>query len=576
MTKVINMNFKLEAARIIHAALQTSEVNAEDVLNEIGVPVDSEKGDYAFKCFRFSKILGKPPVQIADDIAVKADSFDRLHCFGAVKAESAYVNFYINKELFAETVVSDILAKGGGYCASDIGGGKVIVMDYSSPNIAKRMHIGHLYSTVIGAALNRIYTVLGYKVVGINYLGDYGTQFGKLITAFLLWGSEEAVERDGVEELERIYVKFHVEVESNPALEDDARQWMLKMEQGDGTALRLWERFKDISIKVYDKMYARLGVPFDLYQGESHYRDKMDAVVDELRNKGLLVKSQGASIVDLEAYKMPPCLILRTDGGTLYHTRDIAAALDRMSTHDFHKSLYVTDLRQNLNFAQLFKVVELMGYEWAKDMVHVPYGLLSFDGDNLSSRKGNVLILEKLFDQAAEKVLGIINEKNPDLPNKDFIAEKVGTGAIVFGALYNSRVKDVTFSWDRIFAFDGETGPYVQYTHARCASIIERAAADSPREADLTLLNDKLSFELIKLLYHFPQKIVEAAERYEPYIISRALMEIVAAFNRFYHENPVLKAEPGLRAARLCLVKCTKDIISEGLRLLGVYAPNQM
>ncbi|MCL2396473.1 MAG: arginine--tRNA ligase [Defluviitaleaceae bacterium] len=565
------MDFKMEIAKLISAAINA---DVQEVADALKIPPDPTMGDFAFSCFKLAKELRQAPPVIAKDIASKIEP-DMPEFLEKTDIAGPYLNFFVKRAAFAKAVLSEITAKGDKYGSSDIGAGKTIVMDYSSPNIAKRMHIGHLYSTVIGAALNRINNHLGYNVVGINYLGDWGTQFGKLIVAFKSWGKEEDVVQGGVEELERLYVKFHVEVEANPQLEADARAWMLRMQKGDEEALRLWEWFKEISITEYEKMYKRLNIPFDSYRGESYYNDKMGAVVDEIRDKGLLKESEGAMIVDLEEYKMPPCLILRSDGGTLYPTRDIAAAFDRKQMYDFHKSLYVTDMRQSLHFAQFFKVIGLMGYPWENDMVHVPYGLLSFEGDNLSSRKGNTLILADLFDQAAEKVLGIISEKNPGLADKETVAEQVGTGAIVFSALYNTRIKDTVFSWDRIFAFDGETSPYVQYTHARCSSVLNKAQMDYA-DADPAKLATGEEFELIKTLHIFSEKVAEAAAKYEPFIISRYVMQVARAYNKFYHDNPILRADEDVQKARLMLTKCTKDVIAVALGLLGIKAPDVM
>lgn len=564
------MDFKLKLSELLADYI---DLEQNELYKIIEVPTDSKMGDFAFPCFRLAKTMKLPPQSISGELKEKIDVPDYL---SEIKATGPYLNFFLNKSFFAGQVLKKIFEAGGNYGASELGRGKTVVFDYSSPNIAKQLHIGHLYTTVIGNALYKIYRFLGYNAVGINYLGDWGTQFGKMIVAYKLWGNEDEVKKHGVNELNRIYVKFHDEAEKDPDLENQARAYLVKMQNGDDEALGLWNWFRQISLAEMDKTYKRLNISFDSYRGESYYNDKMDAVVDELKDKNLLLESDGAMIVDLEPYKMPPCLILRADGGTLYPTRDIASAFDRKMLYGFYKSVYITDLRQSMHFAQFFKVIELMGYEWAKDMIHIPYGLLSLEGGSLSSRKGNVVLLEELFDEARDRVLKIIDEKNPGLENKDKVAEQVGIGAVIFSTLYNSRIKDVMFSWERILNFEGETGPYVQYTHARCASVTEKAGELDFSDPDFELLSDTASFEVIKLLYDFPSKIIEAADKFEPFIISRTLVDIAAMFNKFYHDNNVLNSEDDLKKARLYLVKCVKDVLRAGLNLLGIFAPEKM
>ena len=563
------MDYKLAIAALLAEA---TGLAMDAIASAIEVPKDETMGDFAFPCFRLAKELRKAPPAIAAELVDKLPKVDFID-----KCESAgpYLNFFISKAHFAKTVLSAAAAKGADWGAQDGNADKTVVVDFSSPNMAKRLHIGHMYSTVLGNSIYRIYQKLGYNTVAVNYLGDWGAQYGKMLAAYTLWGKKEDVDKYGIGETERLYVRFHTEAEDDPSLNDAARAWLVKMESGDEEALALWKWFRDISLHDIERLYERLGIRFDLYRGESYYTDKMPAVVDELRAKNLLVESEGAMIVDLEAHKMPPCLILRSDGGTLYPTRDIATALDRWNDFHFHKSIYVTDMRQSLHFAQFMKVVELMGYEWAKDMVHVPYGLLSLEGEALSSRKGNVLLLQELFDKAAAGILDIINEKNPDLPNKEAVAEQVGIGATIFSALYNSRIKDTDIQWSKILSFEGETGPYVQYTHARCAGVLEKANEDYA-DADLSLLDDELSFAICKLVYDFPAKLLEAAEKLEPFVIARHLMDLAQAFNRFYHDNPILSSPDGVRQARLYLVSVVKSVIGNGLALLGIASPEKM
>lgn len=566
------MNFIQEIAQVIAKAAQL-EVN--EIEQAIEIPADSKMGDFAFPCFRLAKTLRKAPPVIAQEIAANIEKPDFI---GEIQVVNAYINFYVSKTAYVEQVLSGIMSKGNDYFKSDEGAGKTVCIDYSSPNIAKPFHVGHLRSTVIGNALYKIYSNLGYACVGINHLGDWGTQFGKLIVAYKLWGDKEAVERDDIKELSRIYVKFHEEAEKKPELNDEARGWLVKMQEGDSEALELWKWFCEISMKEFNRIYDRLNISFDSYAGESFYNDKMAAVVAEIKEKGLLTESEGAQIVDLEDYNMPPCLILRSDGGTLYPTRDISAALYRKNTYNFHKNLYITALDQNLHFAQWFKVLELMGYAWAgSELVHIPFGLVSLGDGKLSTRKGHVVLMEDILNQAVEKALGIIEEKNPDLENKEKVAEQVGIGAVIFNDLYNSRIKNVVFDLDRMLSFEGETGPYVQYTHARACNILKRAEAQGYSEnVDFSLISDDASFNLCKALSQMPDKIRDAAEKYEPYIVSRHLIEICKAFNKFYNENNILGSEDSVKNARIALVVAVRDCIAFGLGMLGINAPEKM
>lgn len=563
------MDFIKEIAVIIAKAADL-DINEVESLIEIPKP---GMGDYAFPCFKLAKVMKKAPQVIASEIAEKIEKPEFVE---KINVLNAYINFYVNKTVFVENVLKKVSEKGSKYIGSDIGNGKTIVIDYSSPNIAKPFHIGHLRSTAIGNSLYKIYKALGYNVVGINHLGDWGTQFGKLIVAYKLWGNKEAVEKDDIKELSRIYVKFHEEAEKNPSLNDEARSWLVKMQEGDKEAIDLWKWFCDISMKEFNRIYKRLNITFDSYAGESFYNDKMQAVVDELREKNLLTESQGAQIVDLEKYNMPPCLILRSDGGTLYPTRDIAAAFYRKKTYNFDKCIYVTALDQNLHFAQWFKVIELMGYDWTKDLVHTPFGLVSLGDGKLSTRKGHVVLMEDILNMSVEKTKNIIEEKNPNLENKDEIAEEVGIGAIIFEDLFNSRIKNVVFDFDRMLNFDGETGPYAQYTHARACSIIKRAGVDVDENIDYSLLNDEASFNVCKVINEFPNKLAEAADKNEPYIIARQIIEVCKAFNKFYNENNILNSEDNVKNARLKLVFAVRNVLRDGLDLLGVSAPEQM
>jgi arginyl-tRNA synthetase len=564
------MDFKLEIASAIAAA---ANLDKNEVYLNIETPPDKKMGDYAFPCFRLAKTLRKAPPLIAKEISSKIEKPDFI---SEIKVQSAYLNFFTDKSVFAEKVISKVIAEKENYGRSTEGNGKTVVIDYSSPNIAKPFHVGHLRSTVIGNSLYKIYEFMGYKCVGINHLGDWGTQFGKLISAYKRWGSKEAVEKDGISELMRIYVKFHEEAEKEPSLNDEARAWFKKMQDGDKEALSLWKWFHDMSMKEFNRIYDVLGVKFDAFTGESFYNDKMAAVVDELKEKKLLKKSNGAEIVDLEEADMPPCLIIRSDGGTLYATRDIAAAFYRKKTYNFDKCLYVTAVDQNLHFAQWFKVIEKMGYPWSKDLVHVPFGLVSLPDGKLSTRRGKVVLMEELLKEAVNKTRNIIEDKNPELPDKEKVARQVGIGAVIFDDLYNGRIKDVVFSWDKMLNFEGETGPYVQYTNARACSILRKAENINFENIDYTSLTDGASVDVCRLLDIFSDKVCDAASKYEPSIVSRYLVDLSQAFNKFYHDNPILSAEKEVCKARLAVVKSVSTVIKAGLSLLGIQAPEQM
>ncbi len=566
------MDFKFEIAKLISSA---ADIDVEEVISAIEIPPNSDMGDYAYPCFKLAKVFRKAPPMIAGELVEKIEKKDFIK---EIKTVGAYINFFTEKSVYVKEVLESVLTKEADYGKSTEGNGKTIVIDYSSPNIAKPFHVGHLRSTVIGNAIYKIYECLGYNCEGVNHLGDWGTQFGKLIVAYKKWGSKEAVEKDGIQELMKIYVKFHDEAEKEPSLDDEARLWFVKMQDGDEEALTLWKWFYDISIKEFERVYEMLGVKFDAYTGESFYNDKMDVVVEELKEKNLLKESEGAMIVDLEEDKMPPCLIIRKDGGTLYATRDITAALYRKKTYNFEKCIYLTALDQNLHFAQWFKVIEKMGYEWSKDLVHVPFGLVSLDTGKLSTRHGNVVLMEELLNQAINETTKIIEEKNPDLPNKEEVAKQVGIGAVIFNDLYNNRIKDVVFSWSRMLNFDGETGPYVQYTHARACSLINKVCGSEEidKNVDFSLLNDEASVEVCKLIEMYPAKIKDAAAKFEPSIVTRHLVDIAQAFNKFYHDNPIMSSEDEVKKARIALVYAVKTILASGLKLLGINAPKQM
>lgn len=566
------MDFKKQIAEVLSSIITDIEEN--EILMSIEVPSDLSKGDYAFPCFKLAKVLRKAPPLIAKEICEKIVKPEYIE---KIEVINAYINFYIDKSVFVKSVLKKVFEQKDDYGKSDKGKGKNIVIDYSSPNVAKPFHIGHLRSTVIGNALYNIFNAIGYKSIGINYLGDWGTQFGKLIVAYKKWGDKETVERDDIKELSRIYVKFHEEAEKNPSLDDEARSWLVKMQEGDKEALELWKWFVDISMKEFNRIYDRLDIKFDSYKGESFYNDKMAAVVNEIREKNLLKESEGAQIVDLSEYNMPPCLILRRDGGTLYPTRDISAAIYRKKVYDFEKCIYITALDQNLHFAQWFKVIELMGYDWYEKLVHVPFGLVSLGDGKLSTRKGHVVLMEDILNSAVEKTSSIINEKNPNLKDKEKIAEEVGIGAVIFNDLYNSRIKNVVFDLQKMLNFDGETGPYVQYTHARACSILRKAGiSEVDFNIDFSLLNDEASVDVCRILNEYPDKLIDAAEKYEPYIVTRHIVSLAQAFNKFYHDNSILGSDGELKKARIALTFAVKTVICSALSIIGIKSPEEM
>ncbi|MBQ9251636.1 MAG: arginine--tRNA ligase [Clostridia bacterium] len=545
---------------------------AEELRGLLAVPPDSAMGDYAFPCFRLAKSLRMAPPKIAEALCEKWNHED----VARVEPVNGYMNFFLNRENFARETMEELIAKGEKFGSSDLGAGKTICLDYSSINIAKRFHIGHLSTTMIGHSLRRIFEFLGYNTVGINHLGDWGTQFGKMIYAYKTWGSREEVEKGGVDELTRLYVKFHDEADHDPALEDEGRAWFKKIEDGDPEALEIFTWFKEMTLKDAARVYDMLGVSFDSYAGESFYVDKTDAIVAELRQKGLLTQSEGAWVVDLSEDNMPPCLILKKDGTTIYATRDLAAAKYRQDTYHFDKCLYVVAYQQDLHFRQVFRVLDKMGYDWAKDCVHVAFGMVSFGGEALSTRKGNTVHLDDLLEQAQQKALDIINEKSPELPEKEKVARQVGIGAVIYADLSNNRIKDIDFRWENALNFDGETGPYVQYTHARCCSVLRKAAEMNLPAPDWTALTDDEAQSLLRLMSRFPDVIQEAAEKYEPSMITRAVTDIAQAFNKYYYEHRILDGDPALAAARVALTGATAALIKTGLYLIGIEAPERM
>ncbi len=568
------MDFKkLITAGIVSAlgtAFGETSVTEETVFGALELPPDSAMGDYAFPCFKLAKVLHKAPPMIADTLAAAIEGFP-----GRIDSVKGYLNFYIDRALYAGEVVKEVLRAGDRYGGSEEGRGKTVCLDYSSINIAKRFHIGHLPSTVIGNALKNIYAFLGYDTVSINHLGDWGTQFGKMIAAYKMWGDRETVEKGGVDEMVKLYVRFNTEAKTDESLNDKGRAWFKAIEDGNEEALEIFNWFKRVTLADAEKVYEILGVKFDSYAGESFYNDKMEPVIEEVAEKGLLKEDQGARIVDLEEYGMPPFIMLRSDGASLYATRDLAAAKYRHDTYHFDKCLYVVAYQQDLHFKQLFKVMELLGWDWSKGCIHVNFGMVSYEGQALSTREGHIVYLEDLLNTSIQKSLDIINEKTPDLENKEEIARQIGVGAVVYFMLYNNRIKDTDFSWDRALSFDGETGPYAQYTYARSSSVL-RKAGTIDAQPDYSALSDPQAQDVVRLLEQFPALVHEAADRNEPSMITRYTAELSKAFNRFYYDIRILDDDAAVRKARVELTEAARQTLGNALGLIGVAAPERM
>ncbi len=537
------------------------ELDIDAISSMFEYPPDPNMGDFAFPCFKLSRTLKAAPAQIAGMLANNVNISE----ISKVEIAGGYLNMFISDN-YLVSEITEINALGESYGKFDFGKGKTVVLDYSSPNVAKPFHIGHLGTTVIGHSIKMLHEFAGYKCIGVNHLGDWGTQFGKLIVAYRRWGVPEKVDNGSIDELVKLYVKFHSEAEADPSLNDLAREEFTKLEHGDKDNIKLWEMFLDISLKEYKITYEQLGIEFDAYTGESFYFPKAPAVVKELEDKMLLQIDGGASIVSLADFNMPPCLILKSDGSTIYHTRDIAAAIYRKETYNFEKCIYVTSAGQSLHFAQLFKVIELMGYDWYKNMVHIPYGTVSINGEKLATRTGNVILLKDLFKMSIEKVHAIINEKNPNLQDSGKVAEAVGVGAIVFHYLSNSRIKDINFVLEDALSFEGNTGPYAQYTYARSCSILEKAAG---MESNALILTDDSERELVKILAKYPERILSALQDYEPMVITRFILELCNAFNRFYHSCKIINADDEtVKKTRIAITKAVNGTLKTAFKLI--------
>jgi len=542
------------------------------------VPPTRAMGDYAFPCFKLSKMLRKPPGAIAADMAERLNERLRepsyVKYISSCRADGGYLNVVINRATYMERALTEITAAGESYGASDMGAGKKIVMEYSSPNVAKPFHIGHLCTTMIGNSLDRIFNFLSYKTISVNHIGDWGTQFGKLICAYRRWGDPDALAADTMAELLRVYVRFHKEVKNAPELDDEARATFLRLEEGDPGVVAQWKEFCDLSMKEFERIYGRLSVRFDSYCGESFYQDKMSEVIGLLEARGLLKESDGAKIVDLSEYGLTPCIILKSDGATIYATRDLAAAIYRSRVYAFDKCVYVVGMPQALYFRQIFTILKLLGFEWHKDCVHVGYGHVRFPDRKMATREGETVELEEVLDEAIKRASAMTDaERKLDDPQK--VAEAVGIGAIVYNFLKNGREHDFIFKWDEMLDIEGDSGPYLQYTCARASSVLRRAG-EMPETADYTLLTADEEYEIVDLLNAYPDVILDAADKYEPSILARHVFAIARAFNKFYNSHKILDSAPGLREARLRLCGAVRAVLGKGLYLLGIEALDQM
>ena len=568
------INFKKEIAKAI---ADVTSLDEKELETYIEIPPNSDLGDFAFPCFKLAKSLKKAPPMIASEIKENIKIDEKI--IEKIEIVGGYLNIYINKQTLVKNVLQEVAEKKEKYGSSNIGQGKNVVIDYSAPNIAKPFHIGHLRSTVIGGALYKIYNFLGYNSVGINYLGDWGLQFGKVMAGYDMWKDEYDFKKSEIQAILKIYVRFCQEEKENPELTEKAREYFKRLEDGCEKEVETWKWIREISLENYQKTYKLLNSKFDSYNGESYYNDKMEPIVNELRKKDLLKESEGAQVVDLSEYDMPPCIIITSAGTTIYATRDLASLVDRINTYNFDKAIYVVGNEQRLHFKQVFKVLELMGYpEYASKCEHVPFGLVvDKDGEKIGSRKGNSVFLEDILKEAIQKVEKIIDEKNPKLENKKEVAKKVGVGAIIFNDLSNSRIKDEIFDWDMLLNFQGETGPYIQYIYVRTKSLIEKAGYIPQMEnINFSVLKEKEAIETIKLLYNFNEVVRNASDKNEPSVVARYLINLAQNFSTFYNEHKIITEDKALQDARLALTYCVGTVLKTGVTLLGMEMPDKM
>jgi len=568
------MDFKEKVAEIF-TSIET-EMSIDDALQLIEIPPSADMGDYAVPCFKFAKKYRKSPAAIANEMVEKIGTAEE---FEKIESAGPYVNFFVNKSQFAQKVLKRAFEEKENFGSTNVGEGKTVIVEFSSPNIAKPFHIGHIRSTLIGYALYNIYTYMGYNTVAINHLGDYGTQFGMLISAYKKWGTPEvieAIEKDPINELMKLYVRYNQEIETHPEYQEEARYWFKQLETGNEEAHKLWSWFREVSLKEFNRVYDMFGIKYDSFAGESFYSDKMPAIIDELEDKCLLKDSEGARIVELSQYGLTDALIQKSDGSTLYVTRDVAAAKYRKDTYDFYKNIYVVGAQQKLHFDQWRKIIDLMGYDWAYDCVHVMFGTVSLEDGSLSTRKGRVVYLEDVLNKAIEKTTEIINERNPNLEDREKVAKQVGIGAVIFQELFNNRIKDYVFSWDKTLSFEGETGPYVQYTYARTCSLLRKADVEIDDDVDFSVFTDSDSFNAIKKLEGFKEAVLNAHDKYEPFMVTRYIVGLAQEFNRFYHECPIITDDERVKKARLLLTLTVNRVLKKGMELLGMEAPEKM
>ena len=545
----------------------------DEIYDLIEIPPQDDMGDFSFPCFSLAKIKRQNPAQIASELK---DEIGELETFEKVETLNAYINFYSDKAFIQNQVLNEVLKEKENYGKKQIGTGKNVTIDFSAPNIAKPFHIGHIRSTVIGDSIRNIYKALGYNTIGINYIGDYGTQFGVMIAAYKLWGDKEAIDADPINELLKLYVRYNTEAEDDPKMMDAARQEFRNLEEGQEEAVELWQWFKDLSLKEFDRVYDMLDIEFDNYHGESYNAAAEPRVISELKEKNLLVDSEGAQIMDLTEEDLPPAIILKSNGSSAYITRDIATAENRNIEYGFYKNLYVVASQQNLHFQQLRKILKTMGHDYWQDCIHIPFGLVSMKDKTLSTRRGHVIFLEDVLNKAIEKTKEIMADRDADIENIDETAQIVGIGAVKFQELYNNRIKDYVFNWDNLLNFNGETGPYVQYTYARAKSVLAKAGKEEFEEIDFKNLNTPEEMALIKSIAGFEDSLIKAHDKYEPSIVSRQIMEIAKNFNKFYNAHQIMVEDEDVKNERLALTYAASIVIKEGLALLGIKTVEKM
>ena len=555
---------------------KTIDINEEELESYIETPKDSKNGDYAFPCFRLAKELRKAPPAIANEIKEKIEAVEEIE---KIEVAGGYLNFFINKSILTKEVLEEI-SKAEQYGKSEIGKEKNIVIDYSAPNIAKPFHIGHLRSTVIGGALYNIYKYLGYNVTGVNHLGDYGTQFGKLIEGYKMWGKEYDIEKDPINELTKIYIRINEVCKNDEQILENCRNNFKKLEDGDSYCVEIWKKFRELSLQEFQKVYDLLGSKFDSWNGESFYSDKMPEVIEILEKTGKLIESQGAKIIDLEDKGInTPCIIEKSNGSTTYATRDLAAILYRARTYDFDKALYVTSYEQVLHFKQVFEVAKLLGLDekYTKGLEHVSFGMVLLPEGKMSTREGNIIKLEDLLNEAISRAQEIIEQKNPELENKEEVAKKVGIGAVIFNDMSASRIKDEVFDWNTILNFQGETGPYVQYTYVRTKSVLEKAGyLPKIEEVKVENLADEYSLAILKLIYNFEDVLIQVTDKNEPSILARYLIDLAKAYSSFYNENKIIVEDKDIQNARVYLTYAVSEVLKQGANLLGIQMPEKM